>query len=136
MTWELRGLSWPAFICDCLPSLSVARPSFPTLRLYKMSVSKTSEFLLRQHPLQRLPSPDRGTSALVHVRIPRQPRRANPWLTTTLVAWTSQFPLFFQIVGSSFRKQKSEVWTNFPRVSLRIQTMRECENLNSSPNSF
>ncbi|KUL87652.1 hypothetical protein ZTR_05883 [Talaromyces verruculosus] len=32
-----------------------------------MSVSKTSEFLLRQHPLQRLPSPDRGMSALVHL---------------------------------------------------------------------
>ncbi|RAO68237.1 uncharacterized protein BHQ10_004249 [Talaromyces amestolkiae] len=32
-----------------------------------MSVSKTSEYLLRQHPLQRLPSPDRGTSALVHL---------------------------------------------------------------------
>lgn len=32
-----------------------------------MSVSKTSDFLLRQHPLQRLPSPHRGTSALVHL---------------------------------------------------------------------
>ncbi|KAE8552613.1 hypothetical protein TMatcc_008016 [Talaromyces marneffei ATCC 18224] len=32
-----------------------------------MSVSKTSEFLLKRHPLQRLPSPDRRTSALVHL---------------------------------------------------------------------
>lgn len=45
------------------------------------------------------------------------------------------WPVFSRLSNCrfTFPQTKSDVWTNFPLVLLRTQTMRECDNLNSSP---
>lgn len=87
---ERFGCSWKL---DMLP-IAVSRSLFP------FQSHPMSQTLLQQHPLQRLPSPSRGISALVHVCLVTcpvvlaGPAECDPWLTFP-VGWPCQLLLVF-----------------------------------------
>ena len=126
MTWDLHGL----FL-----KLSSTRLSSAIELLQFVEATQNVRIQDIRVPVEAAPTAATSKSWSGDVcfspcKDPSRPSRANPWLTTTLVTWISQFPLLLQIVSLSFWQTKSEVWTNFvqphrepePCVSARFRT--------------